>query len=102
MERIKLSELLKENPGSTYGKSTYIDIYEDVKGFVDMKFIGESHFASDYMVVFEKDGKLYGFETWQNSEGENGLSEDYSMNPDIPMEVQPVKEVKVVSYEYES
>jgi hypothetical protein len=98
--RIRLKELLIDDPGSTYGSHTYLDWQSDIENYVDEVYQGEEHFASTYTIVVMHEGKLWGFEDWRNSEGENGISEEYTANPNFEVELAPVQEKQTITYEY--
>jgi hypothetical protein len=97
--KVKLRSLLSEDTVKQYGRWKYV-VWDDIDGYVDSKFLYEEHFSSVYMIVIMYQGNLYGFEDWMNSEGENGISEEYSTDEDYEVELRSVAEVQTVTYEY--
>ncbi len=94
MTKVKIQTLLEKGFDS---RSIWWE--EHIKDYVDEIFQGEANFSSEYIVVFKRNGELWGFEDWLNSEGENGISEEYNYNKNARIEIFPVKEVTIQSYQ---
>lgn len=100
--RVKLNKLIDDSTVVRIGKSAYVNWQEHIKGYVTEEYIGDEYFASIFKIIVERNGKLYAFEDWRNSEGENGLSEVYTYSPTGTIVLRPVKskEVTTITYEY--